>query len=54
MSLFEDLMKQEGYRKLFDMFPDDQKQLIIDSIKKLLDDTEQKIVKDTSKNSNEK
>jgi len=54
MSLFEDLMKQEGYRKLFDMVPDDQKQIIIDSIKSLLNDVEQNIIKEAPKNSDQK
>lgn len=34
MSLFDDLMKHETYRKLFENYPEDQRQLIIDSLKK--------------------
>lgn len=54
MSLFDELMKQQSYKKLFEMFPDDQKQIIMDRIKKLLDDSEENILKQKPKNSNQK
>lgn len=44
MSLFDDMMKNEEYRKMFDQFPDDQKPIIMERIRILLEDTENKIL----------
>ena len=44
MSLFDELMKHEQYRKIFDEFPDDQKPLIIERIRSFMDETESKII----------
>jgi len=44
MSLFDELMKQEQYRMLFDNYPDDQKALIMEKIKEFMDDAEKKIL----------
>lgn len=49
MSLFDDLMKQEAYRKLFDLFPDSQRQLIIDGVKKFVEDAEKNILNEAPK-----
>ncbi len=40
MSLFDELMKHESYRKLFESYPEDQRQLVIDSLKNFVDHTE--------------
>jgi hypothetical protein len=45
MSMFDELMKNEQYRKIFDQFPDDQKPLLIERIKNLMDETENKLLK---------
>lgn len=44
MSLFDEMMKNEEYRKMFDQFPDDQKPIIMERIRILLEDTENKIL----------
>lgn len=44
MSLFDEMMKNEEYRKMFDQFPDDQKPIIMERIRILLEDTETKIL----------
>lgn len=49
MSLFDELMKQEGYRKLFELFPDSQRQLIMDGVKKFVEDAEKNILTPPSK-----
>lgn len=43
--MFDELMKNEQYRKIFDQFPDDQKPLLIERIKNLMDETENKLLK---------
>ena len=45
MSMFDELMKNEQYRKIFDQFPDDQKPLLIERIKTLMDETENNLLK---------
>lgn len=45
MSMFEELMKNEQYRKIFDQFPDDQKPLLIERIKQFMNDAEFKLIK---------
>lgn len=45
MSMFDELMKNEQYRKIFDQFPDDQKPLLIERIKTLMNETENKLLK---------
>jgi hypothetical protein len=40
MSLFDELMKHEAYKKLFENYPEDQRQYIIDSLKNFVDNTE--------------
>jgi len=45
MSMFDELMKNEQYRKIFDQFPDDQKPMLLERIKTLMDETENKLLK---------
>ena len=44
MSLFDEMMKNEEYKKLFDQFADDQKPLIIDRIRLLMNEVETKMI----------
>lgn len=43
--MFEDLMKIEGYRKIFDQFPDDQKPIVMERIRQFMDEAENKLIK---------
>lgn len=45
MSMFDELMKNEQYRKIFDQFPDDQKPLLIERIRQFMDEAENKLIK---------
>jgi len=49
MTLFDDLMKQEAYRKLFELFPESQRHLIIDGVKKFMEDAEKNIINESTK-----
>lgn len=44
MSLFDELMKNEAYKRLFDEFPDDQKPLLIERIRNFMDEAENKLI----------
>lgn len=44
MALFDDLMKKEEYRKLFDQLPEDQKPIIMESIRKLVEQFENNVL----------
>lgn len=44
MSLFDELLKQEQYRSLFDSYPDDQKELILEKVREFVEDAEKKIL----------
>jgi hypothetical protein len=44
MSLFDEIIKQEQYRSLFDNYPDDQRELILEKVKEFMEDAEKKIL----------
>jgi len=44
MSLFDELLKNEEYRKLFDQIPDDEKPILMSSLRKLVEDVETAII----------
>lgn len=54
MSLFDELMKQEGYKKIFELFPDSQRQIIIDGVKKFVEDAEKNIINEARKKDDSK
>jgi len=44
MSLFDEMLKDEDYKKLFDQLSDDQRPIIMDSIRKLVERVETTII----------
>lgn len=44
MSLFDEMMKNPKYRELFEKLPNDEKAVLIDSVKKLVDQVEAAII----------
>lgn len=60
MSLFDELMQREEYKKLFENYPDYQRQYIIDSVKNFIENSEKnllepiKVAIETQKNSEKK
>lgn len=44
MSLFDELMKKEEYKKLFDNYPDYQRQYIIDAVKNFVENSEKNLL----------
>ena len=43
MSLFDEMMKNEDYKKLFDALPDDEKPILMNSVKKFVEDFEKSL-----------
>lgn len=43
--LFEEMLKNEAYRKLFDELPDDERKIIMDNIRKLVEQFEDAFIK---------
>lgn len=58
MSLFDEMIKNEEYKKLFEILPDDEKPILLNSIKNFVDDFEkalkniEKIINVNQKNDN--
>lgn len=44
MSMFDELMNNENYRKLFEEFPDDQRPLLIERIRNFMNEAENKLI----------
>lgn len=44
MSMFDELMKNENYRKIFKEFPDDQRPLLIERIRNFMNEAENKLI----------
>lgn len=44
MSLFDEMLKDEDYKKLFDQLSDDQRPIIMDSIRKLVEGVETAVI----------
>lgn len=42
-SLFDEMLSDEEYRKLFDALPDDEKPLLMNSVRKFVDDFEKSL-----------
>ena len=42
-SLFDEMMKNEEYRKLFDALPADEKPVLLNSVRKFVDDFEKSL-----------
>jgi len=42
-SLFDEMLKDEEYRKLFDALPDDEKPLLMNSVRRFVDDFEKSL-----------
>lgn len=44
MSLFDELLKNEEYRKLFEQLPDDERPVLMDSLRKFVDQVENSVI----------
>ncbi|MFA6049841.1 MAG: hypothetical protein WC761_01470 [Candidatus Paceibacterota bacterium] len=44
MSLFDEMLKNEEYRKMFDQLSDDERPILMDSIRKLVEQVEKAII----------
>lgn len=44
MSLFDEMLKNEHYKKLFDELPDDERPILMESIRKLVEQVEKAII----------
>lgn len=42
-SLFDEMLKNEEYRKLFDSLPDDEKPIIMQSVRQFVNDVEKSV-----------
>lgn len=47
MSLFDEMLKNDDYRRLFDNLPDDEKPILMHSVRKFVEDFEKSLEKIT-------
>lgn len=49
MSMFDEMLKNEHYKKLFDALPDDEKAVIMASVRKFVEEFEETVLKPLGK-----